>query len=175
MSDSNTIARPVTSIGSLIMCRNAGENVVLAVPPVQPIYANFEETKEQVTERIAVLVGGARGVVDAAKRIAEAHSDDILSGDQIAKLPVEVPAVLTDAQVDRLVDATFEIDLTTEDIARAQHDGDAHAEYLDNLRHALDAENIVTLRKRASRCGMKGAYKGPSKSDLIDFIIENNG
>ena len=34
----------------------------------------------------------------------------------------------------------------------------------------LDALSITDLRKKASAAGLKGAYRGPKKADLIAFL-----
>lgn len=40
-------------------------------------------------------------------------------------------------------------------------------------RAALETHTVIQLRKEASKLGLKGAYKGPGKSELIDYILNH--
>jgi hypothetical protein len=120
---------------------------------------------------------------NAARANGATTSDivDIVKHDETTPdLPVSVAIDILD-EVDRIDLDDFEAAPVEEIVAEAERLAEetfavadaVNLEAVQALRDAYTAKSITVLRKEASRRGLKGAYSGHTKPELVEYIVDH--
>lgn len=158
--------------GTAVMLRNFAKAKGLdlpihSVPPSAETVA-FAEKVAGITFRSVGEHASSFVVHEEPESVGEIEIDPALIDGTVVQIPLD-----TDPDVSHLVESLDEVYAVAEDESNhpllVQRD-DEEAR-LHQIYDELNALDIVSLRKRASKAGLKGAYKGHAKTELVAFLF----